>query len=113
MKPFISALRKKKFEGIKIEISPVGGEREEMEKAAANGDGAPEVLDKGGDMLEGDTSHDNPIDTHQEPAAHPDSHHVNSPPEAEQKSGVDIHFGKNKPKGLRAKAEIEMKKKGY
>ena len=44
MNPYQKAIKQKKFEGLKIEISPME-DREEMEQTAANGDGAPVILD--------------------------------------------------------------------
>lgn len=111
MHPFHKALHKKKMEGLMISIHPASHtpEREEMQQAAARGDGAPEVLDKTEDpSLTGEGSPMEEAGESPEMEAQEDA----QPHQASHKPPVP-HPHHKKPSSLREKAEIEMKKKGY
>ncbi len=120
MNPYQNALRKKKFEGLTVEITPIGeaSQREEMEQMAANGDAAPEVLDDNqpepqmaqlGHMESEELTEDLPIS---DQAAKEFTQKAEATPGLKEEDvfGTSLDF-KGPPKSLREKARVNMRKK--
>lgn len=112
MNPYQKALKQKKFEGLKIEISPIN--REDMEDRANNGDAAPDVLDDPNMDLEDKPAEGGTMaDERPEPAAEDESAGM-SIVQPEDVTSEDV-FGAAAPEGkamsLREKAMQRMKRK--
>lgn len=107
--PYHNAIKKKKFEGLTIHIQPHGQDEEEMKKAAASGDAAPEVMDKGmeGSPLEeaGETPAQEAAEQAMGGYDADGSGHEHMPPPHTPPG--------HKKTSLREKAAFMMKKKGF
>ncbi len=103
MNPYQKALKQKKFEGLKIEISPMS--REDMQADAAKGDGAPDVLD--------DAEMETP-DAEVQPEVAIEAEPVEGEMNPEELTSEDV-FGaaapQGRPKSLRERAMQGLKRK--